>query len=225
MVAVQANEDKLQRCIERLTTAVSHGRDHQAEVAHVVAEGRRLVRQRQDHGSVKEPEVSTSDLPTKAVQRRRAAASLRGSTVPEGSSRTLPESAAAFSDTKRVPRPVPKTQPVQASAASETPVDAHQAAPEPAAAAPREVASLIFDPDWYRRSYPDVASSGVDPVYHYWQHGAAEGRNPNPFFDTGWYVSNNNDCRTARLNPFLHYLLYGYREGHPPRAPESACAS
>ena len=47
--------------------------------------------------------------------------------------------------------------------------------------------SGIFDPDWYLLNYPDVAAAAVDPLRHYLEYGAAEGRNPGPFFDGAWY--------------------------------------
>ncbi len=78
------------------------------------------------------------------------------------------------------------------------------------------VASLIFDGDWYRREYPDVAAASMDPVKHYFDNGSREGRNPNRYFDTNWYASNNPDVAAAGLNPFLHYLLYGALEGREP---------
>ncbi|WP_028323417.1 PIG-L family deacetylase [Desulfatirhabdium butyrativorans] len=33
-----------------------------------------------------------------------------------------------------------------------------------------------FDPDWYRRQYPDVAASGRSPLVHFLLHGMREGR-------------------------------------------------
>ena len=81
---------------------------------------------------------------------------------------------------------------------------------------PIEVESLIFDPRWYMREYPDVAAAGVDPVRHFFDNGFRENRNPNSYFDTKWYASNNPDVGAAGLNPFLHYLFYGAREGRKP---------
>ena len=80
-----------------------------------------------------------------------------------------------------------------------------------------EAASLLFDPKWYRETYPDVAAANLDPVRHYFDSGFREGRNPNRYFDTNWYVSSNPDVAVAGLNPFLHYLLYGAKEGRRPR--------
>ena len=79
-----------------------------------------------------------------------------------------------------------------------------------------QVDSLIFDVDWYRAEYPDVAAASLDPVRHYFDNGFREGRNPNRYFDTNWYASSNPDVAAAGLNPFLHYLLYGAREGRKP---------
>ncbi|MDP2124947.1 MAG: hypothetical protein Q8J92_11255, partial [Parvibaculum sp.] len=39
--------------------------------------------------------------------------------------------------------------------------------------------SGIFDAEWYARAYPDVAAAGIDPLRHFVQYGAAEGRAPN----------------------------------------------
>jgi hypothetical protein len=40
--------------------------------------------------------------------------------------------------------------------------------------------SGLFDAEWYRRYNTDVADSGIDPLRHYVQFGAREGRAPNP---------------------------------------------
>ncbi len=83
--------------------------------------------------------------------------------------------------------------------------------------------ALIFDSEWYRAVHPDVAASRIDPVRHYFDNGAREGRNPNPYFNTAWYASKNPDVAAAGLNPFLHFLLYGAHEGRlPAPAPPTA---
>lgn len=48
--------------------------------------------------------------------------------------------------------------------------------------------SGLFDEAWYLASYPDAASSGLDPIEHYLTSGAAKGYNPHPLFDTGFYA-------------------------------------
>jgi hypothetical protein len=40
--------------------------------------------------------------------------------------------------------------------------------------------SGLFDAEWYVRHYTDVAASGIDPLRHYVQFGASEGRAPIP---------------------------------------------
>jgi GT2 family glycosyltransferase len=41
-------------------------------------------------------------------------------------------------------------------------------------------ASPAFDARWYRATYPDIATAGIDPASHYLRRGAAEGRAPLP---------------------------------------------
>ncbi len=40
--------------------------------------------------------------------------------------------------------------------------------------------SGLFDAEWYVREYADVAAAGIDPLRHYVEYGAKEGRAPNP---------------------------------------------
>jgi hypothetical protein len=40
--------------------------------------------------------------------------------------------------------------------------------------------SGLFDAEWYLREYADVARAGIDPLRHYVEYGAKEGRAPNP---------------------------------------------
>ena len=37
---------------------------------------------------------------------------------------------------------------------------------------------ILFDPDWYLATYPDLRDADIDPLQHYLDHGAAEGRWP-----------------------------------------------
>src|SRR5206468_3238736 len=46
--------------------------------------------------------------------------------------------------------------------------------------------SPLFDPDWYRARYPDVAAAGIDPAIHYVENGWREGRDPGPSFSTSY---------------------------------------
>lgn len=82
---------------------------------------------------------------------------------------------------------------------------------------PIDPLSLLFDIPWYCIQYPDVAAAALDPIRHFFDNGAREGRDPNPYFATTWYVSSNADVAASKMNPFLHYLLYGAREGRQPK--------
>jgi hypothetical protein len=73
-------------------------------------------------------------------------------------------------------------------------------------------ASGLFDREWYLNRYPDVSRAGKEPLMHYLDHGAAEGRNPSPEFDTRAYLAQNPDVAEAEINPLFHYVRYGRAE-------------
>jgi hypothetical protein len=64
----------------------------------------------------------------------------------------------------------------------------------------------LFDAAFYLRKYPDVAASGVNPLFHYLLHGAAEGRKPHPLFEPAYHAA---QVAVARGNPLLAYLKTG----------------
>ena len=74
----------------------------------------------------------------------------------------------------------------------------------------------LFDSLWYLRQNPDVRQARVDPLAHYLQFGAAEGRAPHPLFDAAWYLRQNPDVRDAGLDPLAHYMEFGAAEGRDP---------
>ncbi len=76
--------------------------------------------------------------------------------------------------------------------------------------------SGLFDVDWYRGEYNDVAQRRANPVIHYLRHGWREGRDPNPLLRTTWYLERYDDVRRARVNPLVHYIRYGGREDRDP---------
>lgn len=78
-------------------------------------------------------------------------------------------------------------------------------------------ASPWFDQDWYLAQYQDVADAGVDPVAHYIDHGADEGRDPGPRFSTRFYMDSYPDVADAGANPLLHFTRHGLAEGRLPR--------
>lgn len=77
--------------------------------------------------------------------------------------------------------------------------------------------SEYFDRAYYLAVNADVAGTGMDPLIHYVDYGAAEGRNPGPSFDSAFYLAANPDVAAARLNPLVHYLQYGIAEGRASR--------
>ncbi|AXQ96024.1 DUF616 domain-containing protein (plasmid) [Cereibacter azotoformans] len=74
-------------------------------------------------------------------------------------------------------------------------------------------ASSYFDADWYRRTYPDVTYSQLEPAAHYLFVGARIGRDPGPEFSTEGYLERNPDVRAVDVNPLLHYERHGRAEG------------
>jgi len=77
-------------------------------------------------------------------------------------------------------------------------------------------AGNLFDPDYYRTTYPDVAAAGINPLIHFVTAGAFEGRNPHPLFDTAFYLRKYADVAAAGVNALGHYLKHGAREGRQP---------
>ncbi len=76
--------------------------------------------------------------------------------------------------------------------------------------------SGLFDASWYLKNNQDVAAANVDPMLHYLERGAFEGRDPGPDFSSHWYLKNNPDVARLGVNPLAHYLKYGIKEGRRP---------
>lgn len=88
----------------------------------------------------------------------------------------------------------------------------------------------IFNADEYLAANPDVKAAGVDPLQHFLNHGAAEGRAPNAEyreiaenFNEGAYRTANKDVDSAidagRIdNAYQHWVLYGQFEASRPEA-------
>ena len=77
--------------------------------------------------------------------------------------------------------------------------------------------SGLFDPEYYRRIYPDIARRNLDPLVHYLEEGAALGRDPHPEFDAGFYLEQCRVRGEAPPNPLLHYLRIGAARGFQTR--------
>ncbi len=76
--------------------------------------------------------------------------------------------------------------------------------------------SLFFDKDWYASTYADIGAGEIKAAWHYYAHGAREGRDPGPFFSTRGYLANNPHVAEAGVNPLLHYEKSGWREARVP---------
>ena len=74
-------------------------------------------------------------------------------------------------------------------------------------------ASDLFDADWYRKQYPDVAKTGIEPAEHFLWLGSRLGRNPGPKFDTRFYLQANRDVADSNVDPLIHYISCGKSEG------------
>jgi len=76
--------------------------------------------------------------------------------------------------------------------------------------------SGLFLPDWYLRTYPDVATGVLDPCEHFLTNGWRESRRPNPLFDGAWYLRQYPDVAQAGINPVIHYWRHGEEENRRP---------
>lgn len=65
----------------------------------------------------------------------------------------------------------------------------------------------LFDPQWYLATNPDVLAAGVDPVMHFVEHGAQEGRNPSRVFVTQAYQAEYPETGQSPVNPLVHFCL------------------
>lgn len=78
--------------------------------------------------------------------------------------------------------------------------------------------TLLFDPDWYRQRYPDVAVLGMDPAYHYARYGTLMRRSPSEFFDARRYADVH--ALPDDSDPLSHFLThYAVPQSHPLQLP------
>lgn len=72
-----------------------------------------------------------------------------------------------------------------------------------------------FDIAYYFACHHDIARApAVDPVRHYIDDGAREGRNPAPGFSTRHYCARYPEVGESGLNPFYHWLTIGRAHGY-----------
>ncbi len=70
-----------------------------------------------------------------------------------------------------------------------------------------------FNPSYYLDTYTDINSSIISPLWHYYETGWKEGRNPSASFNTNLYLNSYTDVTKAKINPLHHYILHGKNEG------------
>src|SRR5438874_1264892 len=85
--------------------------------------------------------------------------------------------------------------------------------------------SGLFDSAHYLASNPDVADQNIDPLLHYLEEGARQGRNPHPDFDVAFYLQQCREGGEAPENPLLHFIRIGSARGFKTRPDDSAGAA
>ncbi len=73
--------------------------------------------------------------------------------------------------------------------------------------------SGLFDADYYLKANPDIAALNIDPLMHYLERGAQEGRGPRPDFDVAYYLAQCRLRGEEPSNPLLHFITTGARQG------------
>lgn len=63
-----------------------------------------------------------------------------------------------------------------------------------------------FDSDWYMSTNQDVATSGLDPLFHYVSFGESEGRKPNPLFDPIQYLVRHPELKDIKGTLLAHFI-------------------
>lgn len=76
--------------------------------------------------------------------------------------------------------------------------------------------SGLFYFTFYLKENPDVAMSGMNPLFHYILWGCKGGCAPNPLFDSEWYLRTYPDVINMGSNPLFHYIKHGEKEGRDP---------
>nr|MEC6702193.1 glycosyltransferase [Sphingobium sp. SJ10-10] len=70
-----------------------------------------------------------------------------------------------------------------------------------------------FDREFYCARFPDVLLHGYDPLVHFVQCGAAEGRDPHPDFGIRRYIAKHAAAALPGVNPLVHYICNGKSKG------------
>ena len=73
----------------------------------------------------------------------------------------------------------------------------------------------VFDAEFYLAKYADVREAGIDPLRHYVEHGAAEGRKPHRLFEPEFYLRQRPEARAPNVDPLIDFLSGGGRVANP----------
>lgn len=76
-----------------------------------------------------------------------------------------------------------------------------------------------FDAAFYRKTYPKIAGTHVDPLRHFIKFGWRQMLDPNADFSMRFYSDSDATLLLNDINPFLHYLRFGISEGRLPGNP------
>jgi hypothetical protein len=76
--------------------------------------------------------------------------------------------------------------------------------------------SGLFDAAYYSHQNPEVQQSGIDPLEHYLDCGASQGRDPHPLFSTAYYLRKYPEVAASGLSPLVHYISMGAARGYTP---------
>ncbi len=73
----------------------------------------------------------------------------------------------------------------------------------------------LFDDAFYLEKYPDVKAAAIDPLRHYVEHGAFEGRKPHRLFAPEFYLRQRPEARAPGIDPLLDFLAGGAQVANP----------
>lgn len=76
--------------------------------------------------------------------------------------------------------------------------------------------SGLLDAGWYLTRYIDLQQTPVEPLNHYVESGAGEGRDPGPDFSTSGYLRRYPEVAKSGVNPLAHFLRAGQAAGYQP---------
>jgi GT2 family glycosyltransferase len=67
--------------------------------------------------------------------------------------------------------------------------------------------SMLFDIDYYLKTYDDVRKADIDPIKHYLRKGWKEGKNPSESFNTNKYLEDNPSIKYKNICPLIDKIM------------------